>query len=627
MHRLPLISIVLVVFLAAWAGCGDSGVDSGLGQLGDTGGLDGLEGGDLALDATADAQPDADPQGEVQPGEDAAGDAGPGEDSAGPPDSSGATCGNEICEQGENALTCRKDCKATGALLCLATDCKSALDACFELPSCVTSAACALDCTDEACRDACQDGLAGATSFVVDGLVSCGEDAECFASAGTCPGACGELVEGATCQCQDDCEVFNDCCEGYEAECAGGVTCAEDKCPAEFAACQALPECEATVACAAACTTTACVVACGSGKSQAVLSAFQGLRTCTKAQCAPVGPACGDGTCDEGETTENCAADCKAGGPVCGNGSCEATETPANCAADCKAGPVCGDGKCETPETAANCAADCKASTSPLVTCIDQQCNAELAACVANAECVKAVTCLEKCAATDQGCVTNCASKGGFGQQAIDLALCVAGSSCLSGGGSPDCGNGTCGAGETTQNCPADCPPTPNKCGNGKCDQGENQFNCAGDCPSACGNGVCDQFEEFWCQQDCPATQPTCPNGKCEQGETTASCPADCPPQPGNCGNGTCESTETAASCPADCSGSGGDGLLECLAAKCKTQLAACEAKTSCDDALPCMAACVDGGQTGCTVACGQQFGMSQELTAIGQCGGAQCLN
>ena len=69
-------------------------------------------------------------------------------------------------------------------LLCLATDCKSALDACFELPSCVTAASCVLDCTDEACRDACLDGLAGATSFVVDGLVVCGRVKELITVAG-----------------------------------------------------------------------------------------------------------------------------------------------------------------------------------------------------------------------------------------------------------------------------------------------------------------------------------------------------------------------------------------------------------------------------------------------------------
>jgi hypothetical protein len=46
-------------------------------------------------------------------------------------------------------------------------------------------------------------------------------------------------------------------------------------------------------------------------------------------------------------------------GPVCGNGTCEAGETTVSCAADCTPPAVCGNGLCETGETAASCAADC----------------------------------------------------------------------------------------------------------------------------------------------------------------------------------------------------------------------------------------------------------------------------
>ncbi|MEZ4268354.1 MAG: hypothetical protein R3F39_18475 [Myxococcota bacterium] len=555
MRRLPVLCVVLVAVVAGWGACGDSGVNSGLGQLGDTGGFDGA-GGDVAGDGAVDARPDSAP-GDDADASDAVSDAeretGPAEDTTVAPDSSGATCGNEVCEPGENALTCRKDCKATGALLCLATDCKSALDACFELPSCVTTASCILDCTDEACREACQDGLAGATSFVVDGLVGCGEGAECFASAGTCPGACGDFVEGATCQCQEDCAVFNDCCEGYEAECAGGATCAEEKCPTQFAACGALPECKAAVTCAAACAgDSGCVVGCVSGKGQAVTTAFNALRQCAGAQCAAPGPECGDGTCNGTETAATCPADCKAGGPVCGDGKCETPETPATCPADCKAGgPECGDGKCETPETTATCPADCKTSTSPLITCIDEQCGAELAACVANTECVKAVTCTEQCAATDQNCVTSCALKGGFGSEAVGLLTCVLGSSCLSGGQS-SCGNGTCGQGENTQNCPADCPPGPPDCGNGTCDADETPKNCGEDCaPStaaevvACMSSACAKESA-----DCLASQPCADALTCIAGCATpdfnclSSCAGSAAFQPAVVALGSCGFSE-----------------------------------------------------------------------------------
>lgn len=46
----------------------------------------------------------------------------------------------------------------------------------------------------------------------------------------------------------------------------------------------------------------------------------------------PPGPACGDGTCDPGETCWNCAADCAC---RCGDGVCTHGEACRNCAADC----------------------------------------------------------------------------------------------------------------------------------------------------------------------------------------------------------------------------------------------------------------------------------------------------
>ncbi|PIU58106.1 MAG: hypothetical protein COS89_02115, partial [Deltaproteobacteria bacterium CG07_land_8_20_14_0_80_38_7] len=63
---------------------------------------------------------------------------------------------------------------------------------------------------------------------------------------------------------------------------------------------------------------------------------------------------CGDGVCQEGETSIVCPGDCQ---PVCGDGLCNGDETTSICPGDC---PVsCGDGLCNEDETAATCAADC----------------------------------------------------------------------------------------------------------------------------------------------------------------------------------------------------------------------------------------------------------------------------
>jgi hypothetical protein len=74
-----------------------------------------------------------------------------------------------------------------------------------------------------------------------------------------------------------------------------------------------------------------------------------------------IGPQCGNGTCEEGESKDTCPADCTTTDPVCGNGQCEEGEDETTCPADCKVtGPVCGNGECEEGEDATNCPDDCE---------------------------------------------------------------------------------------------------------------------------------------------------------------------------------------------------------------------------------------------------------------------------
>lgn len=105
------------------------------------------------------------------------------------------------------------------------------------------------------------------------------------------------------------------------------------------------------------------------------------------------------------------------------------------------------------------------------------------------------------------------------------------------------CGDGTCGAGETPSNCPADCAAT---CGNGVCDAGEDLDSCPADCET-CGNGICDGDETVYdCPTDCEAV---CGNNICDSNENVGTCPEDC----GSCGDGYCDVLETIQSCVADC--------------------------------------------------------------------------
>ena len=86
-------------------------------------------------------------------------------------------------------------------------------------------------------------------------------------------------------------------------------------------------------------------------------------------------PSCGDGTCDAGEDTCNCAGDCGAPpsfeepGVNCADGldnDCDGQADCAdvNCFADAACGPSCGNGVCEAGEDCNTCSSDCLSKTS-----------------------------------------------------------------------------------------------------------------------------------------------------------------------------------------------------------------------------------------------------------------------
>lgn len=117
---------------------------------------------------------------------------------------------------------------------------------------------------------------------------------------------------------------------------------------------------------------------------------------------------------------------------------------------------------------------------------------------------------------------------------------------------------------------------TPDKggpvCGNGRCETGETSSNCPVDCPTGCGNGVCDA------------------------NETPTTCPQDC--QQNKCGNGTCDPGETSTSCPQDCQQTCTDGDTQCQGT---SSLKYCSSGAWTTDT--CQNLCVAGGYgftTGC---------------------------
>ncbi|MEO8700208.1 MAG: hypothetical protein ABI867_09195 [Kofleriaceae bacterium] len=244
----------------------------------------------------------------------------------------------------------------------------------------------------------------------------------------------------------------------------------------------------------------------------------------------PVGPVCGDATCNGGEDASTCAADCP---ESCGDQLCTGTETNATCPGDCPA--VCGDTVCNGTETNASCPGDC-----PPV-CGDTVCNGT----ETNASCPG--DCPPICGdsvcngvETHVDCPEDCPPV--CGDTICDGTETNA--SCP-GDCPPRCDDGVCNGTETRASCPTDCPVV---CGDTLCTDSETHASCPVDCPVVCGDDACDTGEDAGnCPEDCPTI---CGDTFCEGGETSISCPADCPAA---CGDGACNGTETTATCAQDC--------------------------------------------------------------------------
>lgn len=166
---------------------------------------------------------------------------------------------------------------------------------------------------------------------------------------------------------------------------------------------------------------------------------------------SPLPAKCPNGTCDPGETCQNCAADCGEC-PSCGNKTCEPNlgENCSSCPQDCGDCPTCGDGFCNGNETCASCAPDCGMCPG----CGDGKCSST-----------------ETCYSCPQDC-GKCAG----------------------------CGDGLCDPNETCSSCPMDCGPC-SVCGNNKCEAPyETCVNCPGDC-GQCPVKSC--LQELTCAVNC----------------------------------------------------------------------------------------------------------------------------
>ncbi|MCO4761726.1 MAG: hypothetical protein KC502_09495 [Myxococcales bacterium] len=292
------------------------------------------------------------------------------------------------------------------------------------------------------------------------------------------------------------------------------------------------------------------------------------------------------GTMDTGGTVEDtgtAALDSGASdvsGPICGNKQCEPGENAISCAVDCDTpAEVCGDGVCAALEVIPTCAIDCDPMAKQIWSCAASSCPGQRTACAVKSSCKAAwqttMLCLKVCG-YKASCVAVCQKEMNPSPEAKTLGACAL-PGCLSTGGT--CGDGTCGATESAQSCPADCA------GGG----------------ASCGDGVC---------------QAT---------ESAQSCPADCA-KTAVCGDETCSGSESAQACPLDCEADAGKAW-SCMQSHCASEKAACQADTGClkalNDAAICLKKC--GSGSSCAQQCqGPVVGNSKALS-LGLCALQKC--
>jgi hypothetical protein len=209
--------------------------------------------------------------------------------------------------------------------------------------------------------------------------------------------------------------------------------------------------------------------------------------------------ACGDDSCQVGETAESCPTDC-------------ATNCDAGCSKKCPRDCpfiLCGDGQCDPLgyEDCRNCTADC-GTCEP---CGDHYC--------------------DSCDLRGNGAET-CGNDDTAPSCKTDCGIC----------NPVFCGNRQCDSkdGETCENCPEDCCGV-DVCPDATCGPTEDCHSCPQDCGTCpiCGDQICNGEETCFCS-DCPCDQgmtcnqagecvaAACPNGVCDADEDYVLCPSDC---------------------------------------------------------------------------------------------------
>ncbi len=480
-----------------------------------------------------------------------------------------AKCADGVCSPGESPATCAADCCGTcGDGKCGGAECTETVSSCPA--DCKTScgnaicekgenlANCPADCKPQSCGNGtCEPEDGGAAACPADCATTCGncacEKGEDFAS---CPMDCGFCGDGVCSTCATLAENSGTCAkdckgDGCSGGCDDGVGCTIDLCGSS-GGCVHLPS-AATCTDGNPCTDDTCdgkqgcvhannTAACDDG------NACTANDVCAGAVCAGSGNACDDGN-------------------LCTDDACDTATNSCTHAANTTA---CDDGNpCTTGEACkqASCAGGSGKDCSDNDTCTADSCEAGTGLCkhISIAGCVPALMPCNVNGSTGDGtcdytqsCVVGCAS----GVCDTTNRVCVP---CLT---AMDCGTGfLCSAhqciAESKCSSGADCKATNQVCdkADGVCADCVTGADCATD--QACVEHKCVDAKPCKSDKECPSVCDLT-SGVCVECNVTADCKSGffcaawnrCEPvvcTASGCGTGS--STPYQFACKADGSG------------------------------------------------------------------------
>ncbi len=326
-------------------------------------------------------------------------------------------CGDGVCDGPETSDTCPEDCQPDPIDSCLEDNCTDLYYECVEWEPCAKLGECLDACETNQCFNQCFFGAPDGAGFLMEELLNCGDQHNCFDGGGggndSCEGKCGELSETAPCQCDEDCMAFGDCCDDYVELCDEGgggnpdvFECLVGECNPGM--CLNFPGCAAAFECMTGCESDGCLKECIDDAPNGAKNVLNNVAECgLNHECFPFdgggGPECGNGECEDGENFENCEEDCEPPEPASCEGKCgefDVQNWPCQCDSQCaQFNDCCEDYKqlC-TDEPPVN----------EVHQCLVDGCN--VGNCLNFNGCSNAFACLTEC--ESQGCLDECVDDG-----------------------------------------------------------------------------------------------------------------------------------------------------------------------------------------------------------------------